>query len=297
MKIALIIPRSYSGPSRSFYDYRFYSEFLFSKKQFSYLLAIPTLIALTPKHHEVRVFDEHVEEIDFNWVPDLVGISARTMFARRAYEISDDYRQRGVKTVLGGIHPSMCMDEAMTHCDTVVSGEAEQVWPVLLQDAEKGQLQPSYKADSLVDLTQYPTPNRNNLNHKNYLMDVVQTTKGCPFRCEFCSVYAYDGNRVRHKSVKQIIDEIKEIGQIKHGFDKKKSIFFADDNMIANKKFALELFHALEPLGLNWSCQASINLAQDETLLHAMRRGGCGSVFIGLESIDDNNLSQMNKGV
>ncbi|MBF0176188.1 MAG: B12-binding domain-containing radical SAM protein [Magnetococcales bacterium] len=297
MKIALIIPRSYAGPERSFYDYRFYTEFLFTRKHFSYLLAIPTLAALTPKNHTVRIFDEHLEDIDFSWVPDLVGISARTMFAKRAYEISAMYRQRGVKTVLGGIHPSMCMEESLAHCDTVVSGEAEQIWPVVLQDAEKGVLQRSYQADTLVDLKRYPLPDRQGLSHCNYLLDVIQTTKGCPFRCEFCSVYAYDGNRVRHKSVEQVLDEIHAVGRTEHGFDKKKSIFFADDNIIANKKFALELFQAIKPLNLSWSCQASVNLAKDDVLLQAMRESGCGAVLIGLESIDAHNLAQMNKDV
>ncbi|MBF0426998.1 MAG: B12-binding domain-containing radical SAM protein [Magnetococcales bacterium] len=297
MKIALVIPRSYSGPERSFYDYRFYSEFLFARKQFSYLLAIPTLVALTPKEHEIRIFDEHLEEIDFDWVPDLVGISARTMFAKRAYAIAQEYRRRGVRTVLGGIHPSMCLEEAREFADAVVVGEAEHLWSRVLEDAANGALQPLYKADTLADLQAHSLPDRQGLRHRNYLVDVIQTTKGCPFRCEFCSVYAYDGNRIRHKSIAQILAEVDAVRGSDHGFDKKKSIFFADDNIIANKKFALELFRALQPLGLNWSCQASINLAQDEALLQAMRAGGCGAVLIGFESIDEENLAQMNKAV
>ena len=135
MKIALIIPKSSSDGSRSFYDYKFYANFLLSKKYISYLLAIPTLASLTPANHEIRVFDENIEEIDYTWEADLVGISVRTMYANRAYAIARNYRGRGVRTVLGGIHPSMCPEEAQQYCDSVVVGEAENVWSTLLKDA------------------------------------------------------------------------------------------------------------------------------------------------------------------
>ncbi|MCK7472376.1 MAG: cobalamin-dependent protein [Desulfomicrobium escambiense] len=138
MKIALIIPRNKSEDGRSFYDYSFISRFLFTNKYFSYLLAIPTIASLTPPGHEVRVFDENIGTIDYDWGADLAGISVRTMFANRAYAISEEFRKRGVRTVLGGIHPSMCTEEALQHCDAVVIGEAEYVWPALLDDAEKG---------------------------------------------------------------------------------------------------------------------------------------------------------------
>ncbi len=108
MKIALIIPMNSSNTGKSFYDYKFYSTFLLSKRYISYLLAIPTLASLTPAHHEIKIFDENIEDVDYSWKADLVGISVRTMFAKRAYTISENYRKRGVKTVLGGIHPSMC---------------------------------------------------------------------------------------------------------------------------------------------------------------------------------------------
>ncbi len=127
MKIALIIPRNSSDNSRSFYDYKFFSTFLLSRKYISYQLAIPTLASLTPSCHELRVFDENIEDIDYDWQADFVGISVRTMFAKRAYEISEMYQKKGCKTVLGGIHPSMCPEEAMNYCDCVVIGEAENI--------------------------------------------------------------------------------------------------------------------------------------------------------------------------
>ncbi|OGP23344.1 MAG: hypothetical protein A2X93_08860 [Deltaproteobacteria bacterium GWC2_56_8] len=295
MKIALIIPKNSSGTEKSFYDYRFFSKFLLSRKYFSYLLAIPTLASLTPPVHEVKVFDENIEDIDYGWPADLVGISVRTMFAKRAYEISENFRKRGVKTVLGGIHPSMCPEEALVHADSVVIGEAEGVWLSVLDDAEKGALKKRYESGKKTDLKASPPPARTILSREKYFSDVVQTTKGCPFQCEFCSVYAFDGKTIRSKTVEQLVSEISALN--KDALYKKKSIFFADDNIIADRNFARSLFKALKPLNLNWSCQASINLAEDEGMLSLMKDAGCGAVLIGFESVSPKNLSQMDKKV
>ena len=242
MKIALIIPAGGAEAPKSFYDYAFYSTFLLSKKYISCRLAIPTLAVLTPPEHEIRVFDENVEEIDYAWNADLVGISVMTMFAPRAYEISQTYRAKGVKTVLGGIHPSMLPDEALKHCDSVVVGEAEGVWSAVLQDAQAVRMKRIYQASEPVALTSSPVPVRTHLARSRYLSDVVQTTKGCPFRCEFCCVHAFDGQRIRNKTVEQVVREIQEIPSLGTKYKRKKSIFFADDNIIANKEFARELF-------------------------------------------------------
>jgi len=297
MKIALVIPRNSSDQCGSFYDYNFYSTFLLSKKYLSYLLAIPTLVALTPEKHEIRIFDENIEEVDFNWGADLAGITVRTMFARRAYALAESFRQHGVKTVLGGIHSSMCPDEALQYSDSVVVGEAEKVWGAILQDTEGGQLKRMYKAEGFTDLKNSPAAARSGLSLEKYFSDVVQTTKGCPFSCEFCSVHAFDGQRIRNRSVEQVISEIKEINSSPSTYKKKKAIFFADDNIIANKSFARELFVALKECNINWMCQASINISQEEELLSLMRASGCGAIFIGFESLSQKNLSSMNKGV
>jgi radical SAM superfamily enzyme YgiQ (UPF0313 family) len=297
MKIALVIPMNSSDNGKSFYDYKFYSKFLFSKKYISYLLAIPTLASLTPGHHEVRVFDENIEDIDYSWGADLVGISVRTMYADRAYAISQEFRKRGVKTVLGGIHPSMCPEEAGQYSDSVVVGEAENVWATLLQDAEKGCLKKLYKADMFTDLKSSPAINRSLLSRDRYLQDIVQTTKGCPFHCEFCSVYAFDGQKIRNKSIEQIIAEIQDINSTHSQYKKKNAIFFADDNIIANKKFARELFLALKPHNINWSCQASINISQEDELLSLMSDSGCGAILVGFETISKKNLEAMHKSI
>jgi radical SAM superfamily enzyme YgiQ (UPF0313 family) len=296
MKIALIIPRNSTETRKSFYEYEFFSKFLFTRKYFSYLLAIPTLAALTPREHEVRVFDENIEDIDYSWGADLAGISVRTPFAMRAYGIADEYRRRGVKTVLGGIHPSMCTEESLEHADAVVVGEAEEVWNTLLEDARHGNLKRTYTAPGHCDVTKYGPPDRTCLRRGMYFSDVLQTTKGCPFHCEFCSVHAFDGMKIRNKTVAQVIREIEDLQGGTLGY-KRKPIFFADDNIIANKKFSRELFRALIPYRVKWGCQASINVSKDEETLELMKESGCGSMLIGLESVSKENLSRMDKGV
>jgi radical SAM superfamily enzyme YgiQ (UPF0313 family) len=296
MKIALVIPRNASEGEKSFYDYSFYKKFLFTNKFFSYLLAAPVLASLTPPEHEVRIFDENIEEVDYGWPADLAGITARTMFAPRAYEISRAYRERGVKTVLGGIHPSMLPEEAKRHADAVVVGEAEGLWQELLADAEAGRLKEFYRAGGLTDLAASPPMSRDSLSRERYFVDILQTTKGCPFDCEFCSVTAFDGKRLRSKSVEQVVEEVKAIRAPVHSY-KKKSIFFADDNIIASRRYARELFRALVPYNLNWSCQGSINVSRDEVLLRLMKEAGCGAILVGFESISEKNLSAMGKKV
>ncbi len=295
MKIALIIPMNSADKEKSFYDFKFYSTFLLSNKYISYLLAIPVLISLTPDRHEIRVFDENLDDIDYSWDADLVGISVRTLFADRAYAISEKYRKRGVRTVLGGIHPSMCPEESARHCDSVVIGEAESTWPGLLEDAEKGQLKKLYKAETRVDLSKYPSPSRKPLSRNRYLSEIVQTTKGCPFACSFCSVHAFDGQKIRHRTVEQVIQELSFLLTSKSGYKKKNAIFFADDNIIADKRYARDLFAALKPLNVNWMCQASINISKEDELLESMRDSGCGAVFIGFESLSGDNMKIMNK--
>jgi radical SAM superfamily enzyme YgiQ (UPF0313 family) len=296
MRIALVIPRNRKIDKKSFYDYKFIKDFTFSKKQFSYLLSIPVLLSLTPDEHEVRVFDENIEDIDYDWSADIVGITVRTMFAVRAYHIADNFHQRGIKTVLGGIHPSMCNEEALQFCDSIVIGEAENVWQDLLKDAQAGQLKRIYKAKHRANLTAFPKPVRSKLSLNRYLADILQTTKGCPFQCEFCSVYSYDGQRIRHKSIEQVLKEITEISNSTNSF-KKKAVFFADDNIISDKKYARELFSAIKSYNLNWSCQAAINVSKDDDLLKLMKESGCGAILIGFESISDENLRAMGKAV
>ncbi|MFC1812162.1 B12-binding domain-containing radical SAM protein [Thermodesulfobacteriota bacterium] len=297
MKIALVIPMNNSDSKKGFYDYEFYSTFLKSRRYVSYLLAIPTLVALTPQHHEIRIFDENIEDIDYTWEAEIVGISVRTMFAQRAYEIAEAYKSKGTITVLGGIHPSMCSEEALQHCDSVVIGEAESVWGTLLQDAENGCLKRLYKTEQSADLQVAPMPIRASLSKERYFFEVVQTTKGCPFRCEFCSVYAFDGRKIRSKTIPQVLEELRDIKNSGVKYKTKHSIFFVDDNIIADKAFALKLFRAIKSYDINWMCQASINISKENELLKLMKDSGCGAIFIGFESLSKENLDGMHKGI
>lgn len=260
------------------------------------MLAAPVLASLTPPEHNVKIFDENIETIDFEWPADIVGITVRTMFANRAYAISKRYREKGITTVLGGIHPSMCPDEAREHCDIVVQGEAESTWPRLLKDFENNMVERLYQADCKVNLADQVAPDQSKLTRTKYFADIIQTTKGCPFDCEFCSVTAFDGRSLRHKDVSQVVSEIETILGGENQY-KKKSIFFADDNIIADRNYAKQLFTALEPYDLNWSCQGSINISQDPELLALMKNAGCGAILIGLESISSKNLEAMGKNI
>jgi len=296
MKLTLITPRQGNEKEKNIYDYRYVAQFIFSKAYSGYLLAIPTLAALTPPDVEIKVVDENIEPIDFDAPTDLVGISVRTMFAKQAYEIASRFRERGVKVVLGGIHTSMLPEEASRYADSIVIGEAEGVWQELLQDFKDNRLQKVYKRTFHPDLTQCPMPDRSLLKNNKYLLHIVQTTKGCPFFCEFCSVHAFDGTKIRHRSLDQAINDIKETQ--KDGIrERKKAIFFADDNIVADRKYAKLFFKELIPLEISWSCQASLNVAKDDEILKLMAESGCGGILIGFESIAEDNLRQMNKKI
>jgi len=297
MKIAFVIPMNSADNGKSFYDYKFYSKFLLSRKYVSYQLAVPSLASLTPPQHEIRVFDENIEDIDYAWKPDLVGITVRTMYANRAYAVSEEFRKRGAKSVLGGIHSSMCPEEALLYCDSVVVGEADNVWATLLEDAEEGCLKSRYQADMFADLQSSPAITRASLSRNRYLLDILQTSKGCPFHCEFCSVYAFDGQKIRNKTIDQVMAEILDISRSHSHYKKRNAIFFADDNIIANKQFARELFMSLKLHNINWSCQASINISQEDEILSLMSDSGCGAILVGFESIAKRNLEVMHKSI
>lgn len=296
MRLTLITPRQGTDYEKNIYDYRYVAKFIFSKAYSGYLLAIPTLAALTPPDWEIKIMDENIEPIDFDAPTDLVGISVRTMFAKQAYEIASKFRERGVKVVLGGIHTSMLPEEASQYADSIVVGEAESVWQELIQDFKDNRLKKIYKSGFHPDLSECPMPNRSLLKNNKYLLHIVQTTKGCPFFCEFCSVHAFDGTKIRHRSMEQVIADIKET-QRDRIRERKKAIFFADDNIVADRKYAKEFFKTLIPCEVGWSCQASINVSKDDEILDLMAKSGCGGILIGFESIAEDNLRQMNKKI
>ncbi|MFB0526937.1 MAG: radical SAM protein [bacterium] len=253
-------------------------------------MALPIIAALTPENIEVDITDENIEQIDFDNNVGLVGITCSTWLAPRAYEIADEFRQRGVTVVLGGIHPSMLPHEAIQHADAVVIGEAENVWRDLIEDFRENRLRPFYKSLELPKLENLPIPRWDLLKNKRYFYHTIQTTRGCPYDCEFCTVKAMSGVKYRYKPVKDTIKEAETLLDIE-----KKLFFFVDDNFIGNRKHNKELLRELISLKIVYFTHVSLNLARDEELLYLLAESGCRKVLIGFESLVNANLRQMGK--
>lgn len=253
-------------------------------------LSLTTIAALTPPDIEVAITDENVEPIDFNEDVDLVGLTAMTMHAPRAYEIADRFRARGITVVMGGIHASSLPEEAKEHVDAVVIGEAEDVWGKLLHDFQNGQLNPFYKSDYFCSFKAQPHPRLDLLKKKHYCtINCVQATRGCPFSCDFCSVAQFFGNTYRYRPVDEVIEEIKDLPP---------SYFtFVDDNIMGKPSYAKELFQKLTPLKRKWTSQGSLTMAKDTKLLKMAVESGCYALFVGVESLSQDNLSSMNKAI
>ena len=251
-------------------------------------LALGVLAGLTPPHIEVEFLDDRFETIDYAAPRDLVGISVKTFTARRAYQIADEFRRRGVPVILGGHHVSLSPEEGREHADSVFIGEAETLWATVLEDACQHRLQPVYQGGHE---PQYPpiSVNREVLEKKKYLPAVtVETARGCPFNCNFCSVTTFFGHTFRRRNIGQLVDEVRALSQ--------KTILFVDDNIVGDIESAKELFTALAPLKIRWMSQASISMTRDLELMALMRNSGCAGVLVGIKSLFSNNLKDMHKG-
>ncbi|MBN2562530.1 MAG: B12-binding domain-containing radical SAM protein [Phycisphaerae bacterium] len=256
-------------------------------------LGLLTLAALTPPKWEIRVFDENVREPDYGNLPrpDLVGITAFTSQANRAYEVAADFRSRGVPVVMGGIHSTMCPDEAAARVDSVVTGEAEPVWAQVLADARQGALRPLYEG-AHAKMDEVP-PARHDLLTGDYAFGSIQTTRGCPLNCSFCSVTAFNGFRYRQRPVADVVHEL--------GTIREKLVLVVDDNLIGTSREHLarakDLFRAMIQAKLHkrWIAQVTINMADDEELLALAARAGCAGVFIGFESPTAAGLKEVGK--
>ncbi len=281
MKIALIAP--------AWHDPLWESE---KEKSIFPPLNLITLAAMTPPQHEVTILDESLTDLDFNEKYDLVGISAMTALAPRAYEIADAFRERGTLVVLGGMHPSAMPEEAIVHADAVVVGEAEGSWQRLLADLENGQLQAFYRQEERPSLEHMVIPRRDLLPRDRYLVpDTVQTTRGCPFACSFCSVSQFFGHSYRLRPVEDVINEVRGLeGEV---------IAFIDNNIVGNPAYARRLFTELArlPRKVKWFSQGSLNIARDEDLLRLAAASGCIGLFIGFESLSPANLKAVGKRV
>lgn len=250
-------------------------------------LGLHILASLTPNDVDITVVDEEIREIDFSMDFDLVGISCMTATANRSYQLSDRFRQRGSKVILGGIHPTILPQEAIQHADAVVIGEAEGCWGDVIDDFRKGNLQKFYHVPE-PDLSKYPFPRRD-LHIDKALFNCVGllTTRGCPYACEFCSVTDFYGRKIRHRPILSVIEDIEKSGS--------KTFLILDDNVTGHPKYSKELFEALIPLGIRWVGQSSISLAKDKKMLKLCRLSGCVALFFGLESVSPSSLMGMEK--
>jgi radical SAM superfamily enzyme YgiQ (UPF0313 family) len=257
-------------------------------------LALPTLAALTPPEFDVRIVDENIEEIDFDEPVDIVGITFLTCYAPQGYELADRFRATGAHVVLGGVHVTMCPEEASEHADTVFIGEAEDTWELFLDDFKAGQPKPVYEPEQRPDLTRLVVPRWDLVKNEHYRSNLVQTSRGCHFDCDFCSVPRYVG-RLRVKPVANVIEEIRatrDYGRVP-GIH---YVYFADEDVICDRSYAKKLFKAMIPLDVRWVSQVSINIAMDDELLDLAAQSGCEAVFIGFESIVQENLDSVGKG-
>ena len=250
-------------------------------------LTIAVLQRLTPGEHQTAFFDDRVEAIDYSFDCDIVAITVETYTARRAYQIADRFRARGKTVVMGGYHVTLCPEDAQPHADVLICGNAETVWAKLLADLQNGCPLPRYSGETSLD---YGLPDRSIYADKlrKYMpISLIEIGRGCHRRCEFCSIASYYKGCYRHRPIPDIIAEIQAC--------KQKLFFFVDDSIFSDKAFARELFEAVAKLGIAWTTQITLDIAQDEELLQLMRKSGCQVVLIGIESINQSNLEQMHK--
>lgn len=272
MKITFVRPNMYEGRSSDAME----------------PLCFAVLKSLTPETIETELFDERLEAIPTELETDLVAITVETYTARRAYRIADHYRKRGVKVVMGGYHPTFLPNEALGHADAVSVGDAEESWPEILADAAAGKLKPIYRENPYPPLDNL-MPDRSIFAGKRYTpSSAVQYGRGCRFNCDFCSIRAFYGSNLRQRPVAAVVEDIKSSGR--------RHIIMVDDNLFVDPDKAKELFEALIPLDIKWSCQASIDITRDPELVALMARSGCIAALVGFESLEPESLKQINKG-
>ena len=253
---------------------------------------LPLLAALAPPGHTITIVEEAFAPDNIDQDVDLVGITVLTELVLRAYQIGDTYRRKGVKVVMGGIHPTVLPDEALKHADAVVVGEAEGVWPQLVSDAASGQMQRIYRAGKMTDLKGLPKPRRDLFPGTNGKGRIpvpvgVETSRGCPNDCEFCCIGQTLGQQYRVRPVQEVIAEIEAIDS--------PYIFFVDDALGLNRNAAKKLFTEMIPLRRRWLAQGTVSLAEDFELLGLMKRAGCLGLLIGFESVQKGTQNEVNK--
>ena len=242
-------------------------------------LSLKQVAAATPPEWEVLLADEVQEEIDFDGDYDLVGITAMTHQAVRAYRIADRFRARGVPVVLGGIHPTVLPDEAIQHADSVVLGEAEPVWADLLRDLQQGQLKKFYQVLPAGDQLSIPWSRHDFLAPRKYLTTrTLQASRGCPYNCPFCTVTPHFGRTFRYREPEDVLAELRSF--------KPGLMVFLDDNILGDPERAKPILKGMAGMGLKWGGQANLRFAEDPELVRLLAASGCVGIFVGLESVD-----------
>lgn len=278
MKISIVVPKWPAGSIWSHMVFRF-----------PYLSAT-TLAALTPPDVEITLQDENVQEISFDHDTDVAAISIMTPLAVRGYEIADAFRLKGTKVIIGGFHATWMPDEASQHADSVVIGEAEHLWLKILEDLKNGSLKQRYSAGPAAALDGIPPARRDLLKKDGYFfINTLQTTRGCPFDCEFCSVTAFYGRTYRYRPIEEIE---KELQGISGGAN---FLFIVDDNITGNPAYAKKIFEMLKRYPFKWLSQTSITFAENPELLKLAQESGCYGMFIGFETLTQEGLDRLNK--
>ncbi len=253
-------------------------------------LGLLVVASLTPPEHRVTLIDEGIEQVPEDLEADLVGITASTATAPRAYQIADNLRSRGITVVMGGIHATALPEEAAQHADAVVIGEAEELWPKVLADFQRGELKKFYRHEKLPDLSAVPPPKWELLDHTRYVLpNTTQTTRGCPFDCDYCSVTTFFGRTYRTRRVEDVVAEVAKMPP--------GPLAFVDDNIMGNPRYARKLFAALKDLGRNWVSQASVTMIRHLDLIKRAAQAGCRALFVGLETLSKANLRDVSKHI
>jgi radical SAM superfamily enzyme YgiQ (UPF0313 family) len=254
-------------------------------------ITLSLIAAMTPPEHEVEVCEEvYGDIIDFEGDYDVIGISLMSQTCLRGYEIANEFKKRDKTVVFGGIHASVRPEEALMYGDAVVIGEAEGgLWEKVLTDVKNNNLKSFYKLDKLPDLQEHIFPRRDLIKCSSGKLQIapIEATRGCPYNCNFCTVSRFFGVKQRHKVIQDIIKDAESCPQ--------KFLFFVDDNIALDRKFAIELFREMIPLKKIWVGQASINLSKDEELMKMAYQSGCRALLIGFESMTDAGLNSYRK--